>query len=73
MPIPSNEDIGGFTDYNERDFLAKRGCSTVDLVSGRYTVMESLTTYHPTGELVPQWRYVRCFDQLYPKVRLHLH
>ena len=37
----------------------KKGCSTVDLVSGKYQVKDFVTTYHPDGEIPPAFRYVR--------------
>lgn len=57
MPTPL--EIGAMSDYNERDVIVKKGCSTVDLVAGRYKVQDFTTTYHPTGENPPQFRYVR--------------
>jgi phage tail sheath gpL-like len=59
MPIPTSEDVGDFKDYNNRDFLVKKGCSTVILKNGAYTIQDLVTTYHPTGELPLQWSYVR--------------
>jgi phage tail sheath gpL-like len=57
MPTPSA--IGSMSDYENRDLFVKRGCSTVDLVSGRYQVQDFVTTYHPDGEVPPQYRYCR--------------
>ncbi len=57
MPTPST--IGSMADYNSRDAFVKKGCSTVDLVSGKYQVKDPVTTYHPDGELPPQFRYRR--------------
>lgn len=59
MPIPSNGDIGIMANYTDRDFLLKKGNSTVDLLSGKYRVQDFVTTYHPVGETVPQFRYCR--------------
>ena len=59
MPIPEDEDIGDFSDYDARDYMAKRGASTVNLVNGKYTVQDFVTTYHPDSEPVPKFRYVR--------------
>lgn len=58
MPVPSGS-IGSMADYENRDLFVKRGCSTVDLVSGRYQVQDFVTTYHPAGEVPPQYRYCR--------------
>lgn len=57
MPTPT--DIGLMADYNERDAIVKKGCSTVDLVSGKYQVQDLVTTYHKEGEEPPQFRYCR--------------
>jgi hypothetical protein len=45
--------------YDGRDAIVQKGCSTVDLVAGRYQVQDFVTTYHPDGELPPQFRYCR--------------
>lgn len=57
MPTPLS--IGSMDDYNFRDSIVKKGCSTVELNSGRYRVCDFVTTYHPVGENPPQFRYVR--------------
>lgn len=57
MPTPTN--IGSMADYENRDSFVKKGCSTVDLVNGKYQVKDFITTYHPVGEIPPQFRYVR--------------
>lgn len=57
MPTPLI--IGDMADYENRDLFVKKGCSTVDLVGGRYKVMDFVTTYHPVGEIPPQFRYCR--------------
>lgn len=59
MPVPADGDIGDFADYTNRDFLVKKGCSTVNLVAGLYAVQDFVTTYHPSGEVPPQYRYCR--------------
>lgn len=59
MPVPSDGVIGDMADYNNRDYLVQRGSSTVDIVAGRYTVQDFITTYHPDGEIPPQYRYAR--------------
>lgn len=46
-------------DYDIRDAVVKMGMSTVDKVAGRYQVQDFVTTYHPTGEIPPQFRYCR--------------
>lgn len=57
MPTPEN--IGLMADWNERDRIVKKGCSTVDLVAGVYQIEDPVTTYHPVGENPPQFRYTR--------------
>lgn len=57
MPTPGT--IGSMADYNNRDAIVKKGCSTVDFVAGRYQVQDFVTTYHPVGEIPPQFRYCR--------------
>jgi phage tail sheath gpL-like len=59
MPVPENGIIGDLSDYNNRDFLVKKGCSTVILDKGAYKVQDLVTTYHPAGELPLQYAYVR--------------
>lgn len=63
MPVPSDGDIGDFAVYNNRDSMVKKGASTVDLVNGKYVVQDLVTTYAPTGEPNPSWRYVRSLMQ----------
>lgn len=57
MPTPAT--IGAMSDYDNRDSIVKKGCSTVDLVTGKYVVQDFVTTYHPLGETPPQFRYPR--------------
>jgi phage tail sheath gpL-like len=57
MPTPTS--IGAMSEYDNRDTILKKGCSTVTLVAGRYQIQDLVTTYHPDGESVPQFRYVR--------------
>lgn len=59
MPVPSDGDIGDMSDYNNRDFLVKKGSSTVLLNGGIYQIQDFVTTYHPDGELPPQFRFAR--------------
>jgi len=59
MPIPSNGNIGDMNQYVNRDFLVKKGCSTVSLVNGAYVVQDLVTTYHPEGEVPLQYSYAR--------------
>lgn len=59
MPTPSNGDAGDMKDYNNRDFLVKKGCSTVVLKNGAYVIQDLVTTYHPDGEVPLQYAYPR--------------
>ncbi len=60
MPTPVlASSFGTMNDYNNRDAIVKKGCSTVTLENGRYKVEDFVTTYHPSGENPPQYRYVR--------------
>ena len=59
MPVPTDENIGSMATYTNRDLFVKDGCSTVDLVAGKYQVQDFVTTYHPEGEIPPQFRYCR--------------
>jgi phage tail sheath gpL-like len=59
MPIPLDGNAGDMSDYNNRDFLIKKGCSTVILENGAYRVQDLVTTYHPEGETPLQYNYCR--------------
>lgn len=59
MPTPFNGNIGDMKDYNNRDFLVKKGCSTVLLKNGAYVVQDLVTTYHLEGEVPLQYSYPR--------------
>lgn len=59
MPVPDNGVIGEMSDYNTRDYLVKRGCSTVTLDNGAYKIQDLVTTYHPEGEVPLQYAYAR--------------
>ena len=59
LPVPSDGDIGDFSDYNARDFMVKKGSSTVNLKAGKYTVQDYVTTYAKAGEIPPKFRFVR--------------
>lgn len=57
--MPTPEDIGTMTNYDNRDAYVKKGNSCVELLAGRYRVTDFVTTYHPDGEVPPQFRYCR--------------
>jgi len=59
MPVPTDGNIGDMSDYNNRDFLIKKGCSTVILENGAYKIQDLVTTYHPAGESPLQYNYCR--------------
>lgn len=62
MPIPVDNNIGDMRDYNNRDFLVKKGCSTVSLVNGSYQIQDLVTTYHPAGEVPLLYNYPRTLN-----------
>lgn len=57
MPAPSA--IGAMSDYENRDLIVQKGCSTVDLIADKYVMMDFVTTYNKQGENPPAFRYVR--------------
>lgn len=57
MPVPST--IGKMGTYDGRDQIVKKGCSVVELVDYAYQIKDFITTYHPTGDVDPQFRYCR--------------
>lgn len=57
MPTPSS--IGSMQVYENRNNMVKAGCSTVDLINGKYVIQDFVTTYHPVGENPPQFAYCR--------------
>lgn len=59
MPIPIDGRIGDISNYNVRDLLVKKGCSTVTLEKNQYKVQDLVTTYHPEGETPLQFSYCR--------------
>ena len=59
MPMAPNEDLGIYRDYNNRDSILKQGGSNVSLNSSQYLIEDYATTYHPSNENPPQFRYVR--------------
>lgn len=59
MPIPDDNLIGDMAEYNNRDFLVKKGVSTVILENGAYQIQDLVTSYHPAGETPLQFSYVR--------------
>lgn len=61
MPTPT--DIGTMAVYANRQNYLTKGNSTVDLVDGKYKIMDFATTYHPTGESPAQFRFVRSLVQ----------
>jgi phage tail sheath gpL-like len=57
--MPTPDSIGSMALFANRESFVRKGCSTVDLVSGKYQVQDFITTYHPVGENPPQYRYCR--------------
>lgn len=56
---PPSGDVGDIIDYDFRNELVKAGCSTVNFKDGNYYAQDLITTYHPSGETDPIFRYVR--------------
>ena len=44
VSVPADSDIGDFADEEKRDLLVKIGCSTVELINGRYEILDLVTT-----------------------------
>ncbi|MES2287265.1 MAG: hypothetical protein V4547_16355 [Bacteroidota bacterium] len=59
MPVPADGLISGMSEYNNRDLLVKKGCSTVILSKGAYQIQDLVTTYHVEGESPLQYSYCR--------------
>ena len=57
MPTPLSS--GTMHDATSRNIIVQKGCSTVDVINGRYVMQDFVTTYHPIGETPPQYRYAR--------------
>lgn len=57
MPIATT--TPKMASYDVRDAIVQMGMSTVDIVAGAYQVQDFVTTYHPVGEIPPQFRYCR--------------
>lgn len=51
--------IGDYSDYEYRDAAIKAGLSTVDFVGGEIIIKDLVTTYNPSNEVTPQFKYVR--------------
>lgn len=45
-------------DWPTRDYVVKRGGSTIEVVDGVAQIGDAVTMYHPTGEVPPGYRYV---------------
>ena len=56
---PEDGDVGDIIDPNFRESLVDNGCSTVNFKEGNYYAGDVITTYHPSGESDPIFRYVR--------------
>jgi phage tail sheath gpL-like len=59
MPIPIDGIIGDLSELENRNFCATKGCSTVLVENGKYTVQDCVTTYAPTGIVTPKFSFVR--------------
>lgn len=58
MPVPATG-VPATASYDVRDAIVKKGMSTVLIIAGKYQVQDFVTTYHPVGEVPPQFRYCR--------------
>jgi phage tail sheath gpL-like len=59
MPVSPTWASASMATYTNRDAIVKKGCSTVNVVAGKYQVQDFVTTYHPAAEIPPQFRYCR--------------
>jgi len=59
MPVPTDGNIGDMAFYDNRDFLVKKGCSTVTIANGKYVFEDFVTTYHPASDIEAKFRYAR--------------
>jgi len=59
MPAPNAGDVPAIVSWTVRDQYVKKGCSTVDFKNGAYIIKDLVTTYHPEGEVIPYYAYVR--------------
>lgn len=57
--LPEDKDVGDIINYDFRNALVGDGCSTVNVKEGNYYAQDLITTYHPSGETDPIFRYVR--------------
>lgn len=57
--IVDNTGIGDYADYDYRDACVKAGLSTVDFVAGEIVIKDLVTTYNPSDEVTPQFKYAR--------------
>lgn len=58
MPVPATG-VPATAAYDVRDAIVKKGMSTMLIIAGKYQVQDFVTTYHPVGEVPPQFRYAR--------------
>ena len=56
---PEDGDVGEIIDPLFREALVDAGCSTVNFKEGNYYAGDIITTYRPSGESDPIFRYVR--------------
>lgn len=59
MPPPPAGSIPAMNDWTTRNSYVMLGCTGVDFVTGQYIIKDLITTYNPTGEYPPFYRYVR--------------
>jgi phage tail sheath gpL-like len=59
MPVPPAGSVPAMNSWAIRDAYAKKGCSTVEVVAGAYSVRDFKTTYNTAGEYPPFYQWVR--------------
>lgn len=59
MPPPPDGSIPQMANSTFREYCVDRGCSTADLISGVYSIIDFVTTYNKVGEFPPFYRYCR--------------
>ena len=59
ISAPPAGSIPAMTDQNFREVCVNKGCSTVDLVGGVYTIVDAVTTYNVAGEFPEHYKYPR--------------
>ena len=59
IPAPPDGSIPQMNNQAFREYCVNKGCSTVDLVSGVYKIVDAVTTYNVDGESPEHYKYPR--------------